>query len=184
MQRVVVIGCTGSGKTTFARALADALGAGHLELDGLHWGPNWTPAPRDVFRARVEAALADRERWVVDGNYRAGRDLIWPRADAVVWLDYSLPLILARLTRRTFGRGLRRTELWNGNREQLWWHFLPWDKSLYFWALKTHRRHRRDLPETLASPEYAHLAIHRFQHPRMAQDWLAGPSSSGRSPEA
>ena len=89
---------------------------------------------------------------MVDGNYRAVRDLIWPRADTVVWLDYSLPLILARLTRRTFGRGLRRTELWNGNREQLWWHFLPWDKSLYFWAVKTHRRHRRDLPRRWPVP--------------------------------
>lgn len=173
MQRVVVTGSTGSGKTTFAAALAGALGGPHVELDGLNWDPNWTPAPPELFRARVEAALAGRDRWVVDGNYRAVRDLIWPRADTLVWLDYGLPLILVRLTRRTFSRALRRTELWNGNREHLWEHFLPWDKSLYVWALKTHRRRRRELPVALARPEHAHLTVHRFRSPRAAEEWLA-----------
>src|SRR5262245_13696918 len=95
-QRIVIVGTTGSGKSTLARHLADRLNLSHIELDALYWGPNWIPCPEDDFRARVKDASAE-ERWVVDGNYNAVRNLVWPSADTVIWLDYSLSLILWRL---------------------------------------------------------------------------------------
>nr|MBF6590244.1 hypothetical protein [Ktedonobacterales bacterium] len=98
-QRIAVLGTSGSGKTTLAAALAHRLAVPHVELDALHWGPDWTPTPTAVLRERVAAALHG-DGWVVDGNYSALRDTIWSRADTLVWLDYSLPLVLARLTRR------------------------------------------------------------------------------------
>ena len=115
-QRIAVIGTTGSGKTTLARAVAVQLDTPHVELDALHWGPNWTSPAHLELRARVGAAL-NSERWVVDGNYSKVRDIIWARADTIVWLDYSLPLTLWRLTRRTLRRLAKREVLWNGNRE-------------------------------------------------------------------
>ncbi len=87
-QRINVVGVTGSGKTTLARRLSDRLDIPHVELDALFWGPGWTETPDDVFRERVRQALAG-ERWVVDGNYSRIRDIIWPRADTIIWLDYS-----------------------------------------------------------------------------------------------
>jgi adenylate kinase family enzyme len=70
-----VIGPTGSGKTTFARALAEKLGVAHIELDALFWNPGWVESSADELRARVEPLLA-ADGWVVDGNY-SGRS--WGR---------------------------------------------------------------------------------------------------------
>lgn len=176
MQRIVIVGSTGSGKSTLAGEVARRLSARHIELDALHWEANWTPAPKEVFRARVAAAL-DGDGWIVDGNYGAVRDLIWPRADTLLWLDYPLWLNAWRLTWRIFSRGLRRTELWNGNREPIWEHFLPWERSLYVWLLRSHGRRRREYPAILARPEHAHLVVHRFGHPSEAERWLRALAS-------
>jgi len=170
MQRVVVVGCTGSGKTTLAAALSHRLDAKHIELDALHWGPNWTPVPNDQFRAQT-AEFAKIDRWVADGNYGAVRDLVWGRADTLVWLDYPFVVLLYRLTRRILQRGIRRQELWNGNRENLRTHFLSRD-SLFLWLVKSYRRRQREYPLLLARPEYAHLAVCRFQRPAEADEWL------------
>ena len=91
-RRIVVVGTTGSGKTTVAAELAKRLHAPHVELDALHWGPAWTEVPDDVFRERTLEAIA-RDSWVADGNYHQIRDILWPRADAILWLDYSFPVV-------------------------------------------------------------------------------------------
>src|SRR5437016_1896693 len=80
--RIVVIGTSGSGKTTQARHLSERLGIPHVELDALHWVPGWTEAPTDALRERVTEALAG-DAWLVDGNYSVVRDIVWPRADTV-----------------------------------------------------------------------------------------------------
>ncbi len=168
-QRIVVIGTTGSGKTTLANSLSARLNLPHVELDAIYWGPNWTPAPREEFRAGVSQAL-EGERWVVDGNYSKARDIIWPRADTIIWLNYSLPLILSRLTRRTFKRLLSKEVLWNGNQER--WREQFGRDSLFLWALTTYRRRRRDYPLQFQKPEHAHLPILCFTSPRMTEQFL------------
>ena len=171
-RRVNVVGTSASGKTTFARTLAERLRVPHVELDALHWQPNWTEAPTDVLRQRVGDAVAGSE-WVVDGNYSAVRDLVWDRAEAVVWLDFRLPTILWRYATRTRRRIRTREELWpgTGNRETLWNSLLKRD-SLLWWILGTYRRRRRDYPRLLAArPELT--AIH-LRSAREADQWLAG----------
>src|SRR4030067_28088 len=91
--RILILGRTGSGKTTLARELAAALGVPHVELDALYFGPNFSTVPLPVLRERTSAAIAG-ERWVTDGNKSAVRDLVWPRADTVIWLDYPLAVSL------------------------------------------------------------------------------------------
>lgn len=168
-----MVGATGSGKSTLAQRLAARLGAPYVELDALFWEPHWTEAAPEVFRERVARATAGT-RWVVAGNYGRARDLTWPRADTVVWLDYSLPLVLWRLTARTVRRAVTREVLWNGNREHLWEHCRLWsDRSLFHWLFRTYWAYRREFPVLFAEPAHAHLRIVRLRRPRDAEMWLA-----------
>lgn len=170
-QRIAVVGVTGCGKTTFAGALALRLGYPHIELDALHWLPGWQEPPLDVFRASVLAALSG-PCWISDGNYRKIRVEIWQRADTLIWLDYSLPVILWRLVKRTWQRVVLRQELWNGNRESWRGAFFSRD-SLFLWALQTHPLFRKTYPQFLAQPENAHLRVVRLKTPAQAARWLA-----------
>jgi adenylate kinase family enzyme len=173
LQRIAVVGVSGSGKTTLARQLADRCGLAHVELDALHWDPGWVPTPTATFLRRAEQALSV-DAWVVDGNYPEVRDLIWRRADTVVWLDYGLGLVMWRLALRTFRRVATREELWNGNRERdLSAHFFSRD-SIFLWALRTYRLRRSEYPAMLAQPAYAHLRAIRLRSPRATSAWLAG----------
>jgi adenylate kinase family enzyme len=171
MQRVSVIGVTGSGKTTLAASLATTLQVPHVELDALHWEPNWTMAELDAFRRRVASHVA-AAGWVIDGNYSKVRDLVWERADTVVWLDYSFALTFARLLRRTLARIRTGEALWNGNRERFAEQFLSRD-SLPWWAIKTYPRYRATFPALLTSERYAHVQLVRLRAPRDAQRWLS-----------
>ena len=172
LRRVVVVGTTGSGKTTLARNLAHARGVPHVEMDAYRHGPNWTETPDDEFRLLLDHALQG-EDWVADGNYRVTRSVIWARATAIVWLDYTFGLVFWRLLTRTLKRGITRETLWNGNRENLFEHFFT-PNSLFWWAVKSHWRHRRTLPPALAEPRYAHLRVVRLRSPRETARWLAG----------
>ena len=169
-----MVGSTGSGKTTFGRTLAGILGVDFVELDALNWEADWTMADEREFRARITSATR-ADGWVVDGNYggRGAREIVWAKADTVVWLDMPLWLILTRLTGRNLTRIRSGVEIWpgTGNRETVRNSFFSSD-SLYVWALKTYRRRRRQLPELLGRPEYAHLDVHRFTRAADADRWL------------
>ncbi len=169
-QRIHIIGTSGSGKTTLAAQIASRLNYPHIELDALHWEPNWTEAPSDIFRARVEQALRG-ESWVVDGNYSKARDLIWARADTIIWLDYPLYLVLWRLGKRTLKRIVTREELWSGNHERMRDAFFS-RESIFLWALTSQPRHRREYPTLLLKPESAHLAVVHLHSPRETATFL------------
>jgi adenylate kinase family enzyme len=169
-QRICVVGTTGSGKSTLALELARRLQIPHVELDALHWGPNWIHCSDEEMRHRAEGATRS-DAWVVDGNYSIVRDLIWPRAEVVVWLDYPLPLILWWLWKRTWKRVLSGEILWGTNRERLWQQFFSKD-SLFLWALQTYQRRKGNYTTLLGSPEYANLKVYRFKSPREKDDWL------------
>lgn len=173
-KRIVVIGTTASGKSTLARALADKIHARFVELDALHWEPNWVEAPLTVFRERVETATSS-EVWVVAGNYHVVRDIVWRKAQAVVWLDYPFHVVFWRLLTRTFRRAVTKEKLFSGNVESFWTHLKLWsDESLFHWLFKTYWRRKRETPMLLSIPEHRHLAAVHLKHPNEAEEWLAG----------
>jgi len=157
VRRVVIVSsASGSGKTTVGRALADRLGVPFHELDALHHGPNWTEATPEELRAKVEP-IVESDVWVIDGAYRGKLgDLVFERADIVVWLDLPLHVWLPRLLRRTARRVISREELWNGNREQLRDLVHP-QNSVMFFALRQYRDRRRRYPSELARFPVARL---------------------------
>ena len=107
MLRVSVIGTSCSGKTTISRRIADEYQIPHIELDEIFWQPNWTPLPVDQYRSAVQA-LVVAEAWVIDGNYRKVRDIVWPRATDVVWMNLPLATVLWRVIRRNTQRVVTR----------------------------------------------------------------------------
>jgi len=169
-RRINVTGVTGSGKTTLARQLAQQLHYPHVELDALHWGPNWTPVSDELFRQLTADALSG-DAWTVDGNYTKVRDIVVARIDTLVFLDYPLPLVLWRLLRRTTRRVVGRELLWNNNRERLW-NQLSRD-SLFLWALKTYRRRKRTYAAVRTDPQWAHLIFVHLRSPHMTKVWLS-----------
>jgi adenylate kinase family enzyme len=164
--RIAVVGGSGSGKSTVARRLADRNDVAYVELDALHWGPDWTPCPDDEFRARVEDAISG-DGWVVDGNYygKVG-DLVLERADFVVWLDLPLRVTFPRLWTRTRRRRREGTVLWSGNREN-WREALFSRESLFVYALRTHRGRRRRYEQRLSRYE-----VVRLRSPEEVESWL------------
>jgi adenylate kinase family enzyme len=127
MQRIAILGCSGAGKSTFARALGETLGLPVVHLDALFWRPNWTEPVAEEFRATVAAAVAG-DAWVTDGNYVSRTfDLRLPRADAIIFVDQPRWLCIYRILWRwltAFGR--RRPDLAPGCSENFDWTFFLW----------------------------------------------------------
>src|SRR5262249_526816 len=115
MRRVSVVGNSGSGKTRVARRIGERLRVPCLELDSVHHQANWQPLDIDIFRARVREHTAG-DGWVVDGNYSAVRDLVWSRADTVIWLDLSRPVVMWQVVGRTVSRAVTLADLCNATR--------------------------------------------------------------------
>jgi len=167
--RVNVKGISGSGKSTFARELAERLGVPYLEIDAVHHGPNWTEASAEELHARVsEFMAAAPEGWVIDGNYESKLgELVLGAADRIVWLDPPLQVALRRLWRRTVQRIRGEVELWSGNRES--WRGGFWGRdSLFAWTLRSWARHRRQWPRKFAGDP----RVVRLRSAAEARRWL------------
>jgi adenylate kinase family enzyme len=169
LDRVVVVGTSGSGKSTFARRLAERLRTRCVELDALYWGPEWTP--RIDFEQQVLHAVQE-PRWVIDGNYALVRDLVWRRSTAIVWLDYSFFRVFSQAFRRTARRVVLRERLYGDNRETFYGTFFDIDSPLWLVA-RTHSRRRREYSLLLDRPEYIDVTVVRLQAPGAADDFLS-----------
>jgi adenylate kinase family enzyme len=171
MQRIVVVGTSGSGKTTVAARVAKDLDIHHIELDSIHWLPNWTELPDEEFRTQVAEKITV-DRWVADGNYRPVRDLLWKSADTLVWLDLPFRIVFWRVLIRTLRRIWTREKLWNENVEQLSALFGRY--SMPVWVIRTYWRRKREYPELIAKQEYKHLNVVHLQTIEETEKWLDG----------
>jgi adenylate kinase family enzyme len=176
MQRVSLVGVSGSGKTTVGRKLATSLDLPFVELDAIFHQLGWGELPRDDFRERVGAALA-APGWVIDGNYSAVRDLIWDQADTVVWLDLPRRLVTWRVILRTIRRAVTREALWNDNREPLTnFYRLDPEKSIIRWAWVKHAAYVERYEAAMHDPAYDRLRFVRLRTPHEIDGFLASTS--------
>jgi adenylate kinase family enzyme len=173
MQRISVIGASGSGKTTFARALAEQLGIEHLELDAVYHQADWVPLEREVFRSRV-SDFVEGERWIIDGNYSSAQDIVWARADTVIFIDPPRWRVMSQLIPRTVMRGLTKRELWNGNTEQLRNMLSPIpETNIVLWSWTTHAKRRRRFESAAQDPALSHLRFERLRSRAEAEAFVA-----------
>ena len=165
MRRVSVVGGSGAGKTTLARQLAAQLGVPHIELDAIFHQPGWKPLPPQQFARRVSAAAAG-DGWVIDGNYSIVRQLVWRRADTVIWIDLPRRTVMRWIIWRTVRRLITGRELWNGNRER-WRNLLTWDpeESVISWAWHRYGTYRERYSAAMADPASGHLVFIRVTTP-------------------
>lgn len=167
-ERIVVVGSSSTGKSTFAEQLAFLIDGNHIELDALFWLPNWQTPEIEDFRAKITAAVEQGPRWITSGNYtaRGAPEIAWAQGDTVIWLDLPLRTTLPRLLRRVWRRWRDKELLWGTNRERFWAHFKLWSEdSLVGLAIRRHRRNRRHFIEMLADPRYPHLRRHHLRSP-------------------
>lgn len=149
MDRIRVVGSSGSGKTTTAAAIARALAIPRLELDSVHWLAGWKERDDEEFVGMV-TAFAAAPRWVIDGNYiRQLGGHLDGLVDTYVWLDLPRWRVTSSVLARSLRRSLTGEQLWDsGNRERL--SFLlnrdP-DENVVLWAWTQHGRQRRQWEE-------------------------------------
>ncbi len=167
MHRVLISGISGSGKTTLARRVAAATGLPRHELDALHHGPGWVKRP--TFEADV-AAFARDDRWITEDQYhRHLGDLLWRRADTVLWLDLPRRAVMQRVLRRSVGRAISRRELFNGNHEDFRAWLDPGHPIRWAWSQHADRR-ATTLDLIAAHPE---VRVVRFHNAADVRRWLS-----------
>ena len=168
LARINVVGLSGSGKSTIARRLANALRAEYIEMDRLFHGPNWTEANENDFRERVADAIAP-DRWVLDGNYHSKtHDLKWARATSIVWVNTPFARNMLQSTSRAIQRAWTQKELWpgTGNRETFRKTFLS-RQSILLWALTNYRKIQRRYSSVQSDPKWSPV---RFVELRTRQE--------------
>lgn len=171
--RIAVLGPTGAGKSTLARQLANLTTLPIIELDAFNWNSEWQRVDPDTFRSLVAKAVQS-ERWITDGHYPQVGDLVWNRAEVMVWLDYGLVSILPRLMRRQAKTLVKKERLWNGNTSRGWEQFLP---KTFITLLQTRidrirrcMREQRELDSII--DQFNNLQVIRLKSPKEAERWL------------
>ncbi|MCG8603795.1 adenylate kinase [bacterium] len=172
IERVNVIGTSGSGKSTFGRQLAALLGLPFIEMDGVYWRPNWTEPTDEEFILQVKT-ITEGSRWVLDGNYSRSTPVKWRHVQLVVWLDRSFVRTVFRVSARCVKRSLTKVEIWpdTSNRETLRRAFLS-RHSVILWAITSYRRNRRQYSEVIGSREYAYIWFVRLTSQREVNSFL------------
>lgn len=126
MSRIMIIGCGGSGKSTFAQKLHALSGIRLIHLDKHFWKPNWVESDKVEWQEKVEE-LSDAESWIIDGNYGGTMDIRFNKADIVIFLDRSRWLCLYRVIKRVvINYGRRRKDMAEGCKERFSWAFMKY----------------------------------------------------------
>ncbi|WP_248964752.1 hypothetical protein [Sphaerisporangium perillae] len=169
MQRILVVGITGAGKSTMARTLSKRLALPYHEMDAFYFtGPGW--AVDEDFSVKV-ARVVSSPSWIFDSlGYPEVRDLLWEHADTVVWLDYPKRVIMPRVLRRSLRRTLLRERVFGGNRETL----ANWFRRDHpaWWAWSQHAARRAEIGRRSLDPRFGALRVIRFGTPGEAGRWL------------
>lgn len=173
--RVNVVGTAGSGKSTLSKRIAQELNAPYIQLDELHWKPNWEQSSDEEFFSKLEEALTPAS-WVLDGNYTKSIPIKWQRVQLVVYLDLPFHVVLYRIVVRSLLRVFNREELFNGNRETL--RNLLSSNSMILYTISTFHKNRKLHDERVAKKEYAHIKFVRLTSKREVEEFVTGQLQS------
>lgn len=137
MERIIIIGCGGAGKSTLARALGEKLNIPVVHLDKIFWKPGWVEMPKDEFDAVLRQEIL-KEKWIMDGNFNRTLPERIARCDTIIYLDFSRFACLCGVLKRiltTYGKV--RPDMGVGCPERIDWEFLKW-----VWDFNKNKRQR------------------------------------------
>ena len=177
-RRILISGVTGSGKSTLAKAVSNSTGLPLIDVDEIAWLPGWAEPPVAEQEARIDQ-LTSQPGWVIDSDYRRFRNIIDPRTDLIVCLDYPRWLSLGRLLVRCIKRSTLGKTCCNGNKESM--RRLLTSESIILWHFKSFNSKRRRMQEWQSSPNHEVLV---FQWPKQAERWLSTLTPAGAPPSS
>ena len=164
MQRVLILGICGAGKSTLARELASRLGLPLIHLDKEYWQPGWKLPDEVWWHARVQE-LASGDRWIMDGSYSSTLHLRLPRADTIIHLDFPRRIVMYRILKRVIsGYGKTRPDLTDDCPEHFDWDFL---KFVWSFPYKV-----RPNVESILSGREPVQTLFRLRSPREVRQFL------------
>ncbi len=156
MQRVLIIGSPGAGKTTFAKALSQHLQLPLVHLDKLFWRGEWEQTPKEEFDAALQREL-EQPQWIIDGNYFRTLDQRLAVCDTVIWLDLPTVVCLWRVIKRFLKHWGKSREDMGGNCVER----LNKERLAFFYYVLTFRRRydkqMNDLLKTRSHMQVIHL---------------------------
>lgn len=153
-----------------AKSIAERLDLPCLELDSIAHLPDWEEIVTEPFRSAV-ASFAQQDGWVIDGNYPRVRDIVWARAETVVFTDLARWRVMSRLVPRTVRRVLTRQKLWNDNVEG-WRNLFSRKENLLLWSWNTHPEMRALYDQAIADPNLRHLSFHRLDSTKAVAQFI------------
>ena len=126
MERIIIIGCGGAGKSTLARKLGEMLDLPVVHLDKLFWKPGWVEMEREEFDALIQAELK-KEKWIMDGNFNRTLPERIRYCDTIIYLDFSrIACLMGVLKRIITTYGTVRPDMGEGCPERIDLDFLKW----------------------------------------------------------
>lgn len=126
MEKVIIIGCGGGGKSTLARKLGEILNIKVYHLDAMYWKPGWEMTAKDEWKKLIQQVI-EEDSWLMDGNYGSTIDMRAQAADSIIFLDYSTTRCLYGIfRRRVMYHGRTRPDMNEGCPERLDWDFIKW----------------------------------------------------------
>ncbi|TNE37852.1 MAG: hypothetical protein EP347_07435 [Alphaproteobacteria bacterium] len=164
MERILILGPCGAGKSTLAASLGEALCLPVIHLDKLYWQPGWVESTPEDFSARLEAELK-QPSWIVDGNYSNYLEKRLKFSDTLIHLDYPRRIHVGRVIKRVLTKkGVVRPDMGPDCPEKFDWEFL-----VYTWNF---RREKTPKTRALIESVQATKKVLTFTHPRQTKAWL------------
>lgn len=173
MKFINIIGTTGSGKSTFARQLAQKQQLQYIELDNLLWLDDWQESTNEVLFLKLKIAMKNAAiGWVIDGLYTRTIPIMMEKVDTVIWLDYPFHINLYRLTKRTFGRVISQKNLWEDSNNRENFKLMLSKQSIFIWLIKSYPKNRKKYLALMQNPDYQHIHFIRLTSPQQAARFL------------
>lgn len=173
-KRFVIVGSSSSGKSTLARNLCNKYPhLKRIELDYLSWLPGWKSRPKQEFRSLVSQTINQNSNngWIIDGNYKSAKDIIWSKVEIVVWLEYQFWIVWYRAWKRTLTRIIFKSKVCNGNVESLSSIISnPMENFIPLWVYYNHSKYQHFIP--LWKSQYPNVKIIKIPSPNHCKYWF------------